>query len=501
MRVALRMRIGLVILVWTLCAAGIRAADEAAPDAPADADESWQVIEMGGARVGYGHVATYHRQGEDGGDVIVSDTLTYMRIKRFNQAFEMTVRLHTEETDDGRLLGFHFRSDNPPISKMESRGTIRGGKLELQTGAGENVATTTTDWDTTIKSPAWQDRDLEEHPLKPGESRSFEMYDPQLNQVATITLTESGPAKTKLLDGREIDTTLILMSHSLVPISVNTFMDPNGEIVKTETSLLSMITYTVDRETALKEIEDQPVDLAVQTLVKVKPIEKAHDRQRIVYRITVPGGHPAEQFPNGSTQQVAKVSEHVADATVTRLAKDVPAGTEPPPDEKYLNPTRFLDSANEGVREHAGQAAAADLSPVDAAVAMEKYVHDEMHNKNYATGLATASEVAEKLEGDCTEHAVLLAAMLRARRIPSRVVVGLVYAESHAAFAGHMWTEAWLNGRWFPLDATLGEGGIGPAHIKIADSALDENAPTPIAAFLPMIPLLGQMSIEVLAVE
>ena len=40
---------------------------------------------------------------------------------------------------------------------------------------------------------------------------------------------------------------------------------------------------------------------------------------------------------------------------------------------------------------------------------------------------ATAAEVARSREGDCTEHAVLLAALARARGIPARVAMGLVY--------------------------------------------------------------------------
>jgi transglutaminase-like putative cysteine protease len=151
--------------------------------------------------------------------------------------------------------------------------------------------------------------------------------------------------------------------------------------------------------------------------------------------------------------------------------------------------------------EHAEEAAGAATDPVEVALAMERYVYTAMKDKNYATGLATASEVARELEGDCTEHSVLLAAMLRAREIPSRVCVGLVYAQQLSGFAGHMWTEAYLGGEWTPLDATLGRGGIGAAHIKVSDSSLAENAPTPVAAFLPMMHLLGNMKIEVVEAE
>jgi hypothetical protein len=107
--------------------------------------------------------------------------------------------------------------------------------------------------------------------------------------------------------------------------------------------------------------------------------------------------------------------------------------------------------------------------------------------------------VAESREGDCTEHAVLLAALLRALELPARVSIGLVYAPSEQGFAFHLWTEVYLNGRWLPLDGTLGRGGIGAAHLKLADSSLaGDNA---YASFLPVAQVLGRLKIEVLDID
>ena len=75
----------------------------------------------------------------------------------------------------------------------------------------------------------------------------------------------------------------------------------------------------------------------------------------------------------------------------------------------------------------------------------------------------TASDVARSHSGDCKAHAVYLAALARARGIPARVAVGLVYSDRLAAFGYHMWTEVYIDGRWIPLDGTLGLGGIGAA--------------------------------------
>ena len=92
-------------------------------------------------------------------------------------------------------------------------------------------------------------------------------------------------------------------------------------------------------------------------------------------------------------------------------------------------------------------------------------------------------------------------AMLRTQQIPSRVVVGLVYADRFGAFGGHMWTEAWLDGKWVPLDGTLGAGGIGGGHIKLADSDLGDDGPAPVTSFLPLMNLLSNVKIEVVRAD
>ena len=62
-----------------------------------------------------------------------------------------------------------------------------------------------------------------------------------------------------------------------------------------------------------------------------------------------------------------------------------------------------------------------------------------------------------------------------------------------------MWTEIYLHGRWVPLDATLGQGGIGAAHLKLGQSNLKGAAA--LASFLPVTQVMGQLKIEVIEIE
>ena len=68
-----------------------------------------------------------------------------------------------------------------------------------------------------------------------------------------------------------------------------------------------------------------------------------------------------------------------------------------------------------------------------------------------------ASEVATRREGDCTEHAVLTAALARAAGIPARVVLGLALIHDLRRYGsyGHAWAELKIDGQWVVADAVL----------------------------------------------
>ncbi len=155
----------------------------------------------------------------DGRKITVCDNLNQMTITRFGFALRMSVVQSSEEDSEGNMLSFRFSIDNPPTSKIESEGKIAEGKLTTTTLTAGRPKATTTDWDSTVKSPAYIDRVLKKDPLKPGESREFRMYDPQFSKVATITIKHAGREKTKLLDGTEKECEKALTKHSLVPDS------------------------------------------------------------------------------------------------------------------------------------------------------------------------------------------------------------------------------------------------------------------------------------------
>jgi hypothetical protein len=156
-----------------------------------------------------------------------------------------------------------------------------------------------------------------------------------------------------------------------------------------------------------------------------------------------------------------------------RLDRDRPAATTEADRERWkadpelaaaLESDLIVDSAEPGVREFARSAVAGARTPTEEALRLEKAVNRRITTRDLGTVFATASQTLRAGRGDCTEHAVLLAACCRSRGIPARLVAGIVPAGDRMLF--HLWIEAFLD-RWCPLDATLGRGSAAPCAIAL----------------------------------
>ena len=142
-----------------------------------------------------------------------------------------------------------------------------------------------------------------------------------------------------------------------------------------------------------------------------------------------------------------------------------------------VRPTQYLQSDRKEVIDLARKAVGNTRSSVEAVQRIESFVAQYIEKWSMMVGYASAAEVIESREGDCTEFAVLTAALCRAVGIPAQVVVGVAYTNDFAGrcgFAGHAWTQAYIGndaqGVWVSVDAAYkhGGGGYDAGHIALA---------------------------------
>jgi transglutaminase-like putative cysteine protease len=228
---------------------------------------------------------------------------------------------------------------------------------------------------------------------------------------------------------------------------------------------------------------------------------------------------PLAALPNAGAQRTQVLPGVAGDPARLRVDVDLDrrgGSPEPPPGPACSEASVMINHQDPKIRELLAKALGNApnghaLSTKEKAEALRRFVHHFIDAKDLSVGMATASEVARTAEGDCTEHAVLLAALLRAAGIPSRTVTGLLYVDEFLGhkqvFGYHMWAQAWLGevdggvagktgGRWLDVDAVLGDdAGFDAGHIALATSAMSDGDTT--NDLLKMVPLFGRLRVRV----
>jgi transglutaminase-like putative cysteine protease len=276
-------------------------------------------------------------------------------------------------------------------------------------------------------------------------------------------------------------------------------VDAEGHMVQTRTPMmgLEMVLTRSSRQVALGE-HGAP-ELLLQTFIRPnRPIERARELQRGVYALSL---------PEGSMPGLPSFGDQITAAEDGRVIVTVELGSSPKLDSDRLDTAPYLrsslyanleDPALVALRQKATQ----DVAPEPAlrAEALRAFANSYLDQKDLGSLFATASEVVVNRSGDCTEHAVLLMALLRSEGIPARVVTGLVYADSFAGaadiFGYHMWTQALLEGRWIDLDATL-QKRYDATHIAFAATPLNREGDA-TKDLAQVMQLAGELKVEIL---
>jgi len=493
--------------------------DPAAISAKGDPRQWWEAVYAYQTKIGWCHTQ-FSDLEENGRKLVQINYENHIAVDRQGERTTIDIVTQSVETPEGELLRFHTEI-NSGASHTQMTGHVADGQLTLKTVTAGKTTTESFPWIPGTLGFSATEQSLSAAPLQPGQHRSLRALMPATNEVVTIDLAADRYEPTPLVDHTEdllrIEGSIMLPMHGgneqPPVIRSQLWTNREGQVLKTSLTALHQETYRTTQALALAEPGVRRLDLVVDNTVPVaRSLVDPHATRRVKYRVQLLNDDPSKVFYSGGSQEVASLDPHTADITVRRIDGSAPTApssvvsaaassanaTHVPTDEDRA-PNNLIQSDDDQVQALAKAVAPEETDPWKLAVALEKYVKDIVKLKDFSQAFDTAADVARLREGDCTEHSVLLAALARARGIPARVAIGLIYQPSTQCFVYHMWNELWIANRWVPMDATLGRGGIGAAHLKLTDSNL--AGAQAYSCFLPVAQVIGQLKIEILEVE
>lgn len=478
--------------------------------APLAAAETWEAIYLNGTKLGY--VQTLREPFEERGRRLWRTTIVnHLETARYNETTTQESRIESIETETGGLVRFESVS-SLGAAPVKTVGEVDGDNLKMTTTIGDQRRDTTIAWDAEHYGGFDAvNKNLLRKPLKPGERRTLRAMAPGLDQPMLATMDMSASDWEEVTIGDEPMRLLRVNARQILPgaapLATVGWLNERGETLKTEL-IPGMYAIRTTKEAALAKSTNPAApafDVGFDTVVRLDAVPgDLHRARKVVYRVALADGEPAQIFSRGTSQQVeATDDKHVARVTVRSLrpGDDDSAPRDPTPTPGETQANLLIQSDEPLIKRLAARATEGATTDAAKAAAIEQFVHNYIQQANFSQAFATATEVAKSQRGDCTEYSVLLAALARAAGIPARVAVGLVYTHSagNPGFAFHMWDELYVDGHWIPFDATLGLGGIGGGHLKLSDSHLGDGAA--LASFLPVVQVMGRLNIDVESVE
>ena len=445
-------------------------------------DDEWMEVFMNGQKVGYGH-QVLRRDG----DLIVCEQHQEFHLLRLDSPIVMTEDSTSTETLDGSPRTFHSYTDlGDTPTTVDGKGDGHMFDITSVQGAFRQEQKVTFP-DGTLMN--WgTERFSRMKGLAPGTAYDFLSYDPTGDAFSPLAAHATIGAPEKVtVHGQDVLASRVALhlvsKNGLGSTDAVSWVDADDRTVKTTLPLGPMSMDMVVATAAQAKADYVPSDIFSASLITLDQPLPA-DAATITLRLRRTDGEALPPLPESAMEHGEILPDGSARLTLTRpeLARAKAAAAPGPAladASRYLARNSMLDTSDALVRRLAGTAAGSITAPTPAlAGQLRDFVATYIDKKDMSVGFGTAAETAKSREGDCTEHAVLLAALARVRGLPARVASGLVYVphyEGHDNVLGfHMWAQFYLDGHWEDYDAALTDGATPYWRLGFVATDLNE---------------------------
>jgi hypothetical protein len=451
--------------------------------------EVWYLVRMMGTPVGSAHEIS--EMGPAGSRSAFGVDLEMMRM---GQGLSMKMAGDWYDGPDGRLVSASYTIKASSMS-VATTASMEGDNIKYVSGVAGYEQTKWIPWEEGAIGTAAASALIEEK-LKAGETdfefRTFGVEEGKFKTVRVVRVD----AEPMEIDGR-MQMPIVVESYEDgddAPTST-TWMDE--DYVGFKTVMLEMGIEIVFERIPPEDVEsielESSFDLIEGTMISCDGFPDPAGVSSVTLRVSFKSLPSDEHDFTGPNQTFQGRGDDAVDLTLTsETASRMTMTKSQLRGERFLQPNRYIQSDHPRIKitaESVRQETGADGWELARELAF--WVNGYIKDKNYGQGYASALEVLDKPAGDCTEHSMLLTALLRAAGIPARPAIGLVYMDGN--FAGHMWTEAYV-GYWRTLDAL--DPRTLPIRIRL--SAPEPDSGPDDMDFIKDFAMIGGIGVEVL---
>ncbi len=500
--------LGTTALAWLLTSAGLLAQAPAAKPV----FEEWVVVVLDGKTCGFGSTVTTETDTPSGPEYATAHQEEFV-VKRMGSNLKITETSKVTEDAEGGVLSFDQVSSAG--SSVESSGVREGDDMVVSSrGQTQRFHLPRL----SALGPEAVRRLSNAVPLKPGQAFSFDTFDTDYPQAVVVQKGTVAGQEEHMVRGVSRRLWKLTSEVSYLPGLLSTvWVDDKSNDVDSLTvipGIGNMHEYVTDRAETMKQPEGAEI-FATSLIHPQSALSSPHDLGQAVYRLSTVDLNQTITLWNQGEQRVLSTEPGscVVEVTAPRyIAAD--ATWQLPHDDtpelhRFLQASAYLEVNAPIIQTLAKQAVGDERNPVLAAHQIERFVRAYITKKDLNIGFGSAEETAQSREGDCTEHAVLCAALGRAAGLPTRCVVGFGYIPpgddeptitnavdtDTGIFGFHMWAEAWIGpDEWVPMDAAL--DGFDVGHIAITKSALEEVNPI-VDLNTPVLQMMQSLKIEI----
>ena len=501
-----------VVLVWLVMMGVLvkRSYFEAAPvtlstyqeGSSFEESETWMAIYQHDNKIGF----TRSRIIKQSDGYVVLESAV-MNLRAIGDIHRISTEIIGRLNEDASLRSFVFQLVSGMV-RFEARGRVEGQCLILNTGLGGERRES----EILLQEKPFLSIGLWPHLLKRGlivgARYRLSLFDPSVMAQRPVEVSVVG-RETVVLDGRRWEA--FKVKTIFAGLEIFTWIGPNGERLKEEGLMGLRLVKTTEDEARVGISSDPEIDIVEAASVPSNKV-LAEPSNLVYLKIRLDGIDPGGLDLNTGRQGLTgSVLEIVLESNGRRYEDGTIAAEKPWPRpglhglhldsgmsrqggplpqevelEPYLKAGPLIQSDRPRIKILARKIVGEVKEDEARARRILNWVYESL-DKRATVSVPNALDTLKARAGDCNEHAVLFAALLRAAGIPAKVCTGLVYTRGR--FYYHAWNEVFV-GEWKTADALMGQMPADVTHIKFVEGGLDRQ--------VEIVRVIGRVKLTVL---